>query len=373
MSGLSLSNSNSRKSKPSDSRVEMELETLKDTFEKKADEKFEEEEPWRKNPFYSNFPGDANDEKKSEGNSESDWKLGYDDSMYWNTELKNGGIRADFATNLGFLTTPPMRKSDGLIHMTFTEKCLFEHRVLLSMDEINHLHQEPQGGAFWLGIRTVPSDTSSKSGDMLGLTPYKDALPINSAFRSVYQNFKGIPQTQWGIDIENYISQSYVNELTLRVVKAFRNQRKKGMVHSKHLFFTFRGQKIPVPDLNKDPVVECKNNSTMAIPGYHAGKHSNDDIVFINGVACGLAEYKAPAPKKLLPNEFIYVNHDKKRVESVNEFFQDRFVLYPDTPIYQYSQLQRNLYATRYYFPTIRWIDHVPCTSFCTAKICIHF
>jgi hypothetical protein len=140
---------------------------------------------------------------------------------------------------------------------------------------------------------------------------------------------------------------------------AFRTQRKNGQTNAKNMFFTFRKQKFPVTDLNADPVVHVRNSATWINPFWPMDSASLDAVVFIQYICAGGAEFKAPSPKKLIAVIFV----DKRGFAHIDpDELLKHSVMYTNIPVYQFPQLQYNLYTLRNLYPTARWIDYVPWT-----------
>lgn len=227
-----------------------------------------------------------------------------------------------------FLNLPPMTRGEALRGMGILDRMIYEMLILLSsLTLLCTIWQYAQKSTLWLWARTgriTGSTTAAAVGHQRG-TPV-----CKAAYQSLWTKFKGNVASQWGSGKEVYATQCYVNDLLRIVVTEFRKQRREGKVQ-KTKSFVFRGQTIPVPDVNQDPVVEVRHYGLFIDPWNHHRGVSPDGVVFINDVACGALEVKCA--------------------------YADRFALYANIHPYYYDQIMCELYLCNRYWPTIRWLD----------------
>ena len=227
-----------------------------------------------------------------------------------------------------FLNLPPMTRGDALRGMSVLDRMIYEMLILLSsLTWLATIWQYAQKSALWLWARTgriTGSTTAAAVGHQRG-TPV-----CKAAYQSMWTKFKGNVASEWGSGKEVYGTQCYVNDLLRIVVTEFRKQRREGKVQ-KTMTFVFRGQTIPVPDIDQDPVVEVRHYGLLIDPWNHHRGVSPDGVVFINDVACGALEVKCA--------------------------YADLFALYVNIHPYYYDQIMCELYLCNRYWPTIRWLD----------------
>lgn len=236
-----------------------------------------------------------------------------------------------------FLNQAPLTRGDALRGMTKMERFIFEFLILLTpLLLIAKIWQFAQKSVAWLWARTGRI-TGSTTGTAVG---QQRGTPImKGPFESLYAKFKGNKASKWGSGKEVYGTQCYCNDFKRLVTTVFREQRASGAIQATMAdgetngYFTFRNQKIPVPDINNEPSVEVRHYGLLIDPWNHQRGVSPDGVCFINGLAVGVLEVKC-----------AYAN-DKS--------------LYVNVRLYYFSQLMNELYLGHILWPTIHWLDFV--------------
>jgi len=262
--------------------------------------------------------------------------------------------------NMVFLNRAPWTRA------TFLKLCyaqvytreLLQKLVFLKPDEIVMCARFPQGRKWWEWSRKGRR-TGTAFAVGLSMSPHK--RPCRGAFASQYLKTVGSEQnTRWGNDTEKFGAQKYVNHLTRLVVSVFRAQRRMGYV-ARTGCFVFRNQRIRVPDINVDPVVElCHFGQLVDFWNQWMGT-SNDGVVIINGLPVGIFENKSPAPRctGVAVRDPGVATCDPDRLRA-------SLKMYSYMPEEYFCQLQMNLYIAHRYWPTVRWADfnvYTPFTS----------
>lgn len=234
--------------------------------------------------------------------------------------------RVSVDQNMNFLNRSPLSRFEGLTQMTVWERAVFTFLVVVRpisfLLDIVRFKQKTKEWKWARKGRITGSITASAVGQL------RMTRVLKAAWDTAYRVFEGFAATDWGSGKEVYGTQSYANDFAKVVTKVFRQQRLQGKIKT---HFEFRGQQIPVPDINKDPVVEVRHFGLLIDPWNHWRGVSPDGVIFVNGVACGVLEIKCPYAKK----NALYVN------------------IKP----YYYNQIQCEMYICRLYWPTIQWVD----------------
>jgi hypothetical protein len=255
--------------------------------------------------------------------------------------------RLKAADHLAFLASAaPASRGAALRSMGELERLIYEFLVVLvPAGLLRRIWQFPQKSAAWLWARTGRI-TGSSTGNAVGHNRGTPVLKV--AYEAVFAKFKGNIASEWGAGKEVYAVQSYVNDLNRLVTREFRDQRRRGLVVQRRDaaraagggsgdrgcgWFAFRNQRVPVPDVDADPIVEVRHYGLLIDPWNHQRGVSPDGVVFVNGVAVGILEIKCPFAK----NKSLYVNIKQ----------------------YYFDQLMCELYIGHLYWPTCHWLDFV--------------
>ncbi len=238
--------------------------------------------------------------------------------------------RTNTALHQAFLEKPCPVRGDALRSMTPIEQMIFNYVVAIRpANLLQTISRFPQKSAEWKWARNGRI-TGSATGPAIGY--HRKSPALKAAWASIYTTFKGCAPTEWGSGKEVYAVRCYIEDLNRLVSKVFRAQRKSGIV-AKTNTFVFRGQTIPVPDINCDPIVSIRHYGLLIDPWNHFRGVSPDGIIVINGVVAGCLEVKCP--------------------------FGKQKSLYPIIPKYYFSQLQCEMYISRIFWPDVRWLDFV--------------
>jgi hypothetical protein len=231
---------------------------------------------------------------------------------------------------------PPLTRGEALRRMSEIERMVFSFLVRLRpLSLLQRIWSLPQKSEPWKWAR-MGRITGSSTGAAVGQQRKTRVKKV--AYAAVYLKFKGNAATIWGSGKEVYAAKCYANDLQRLVTECFRAQRRSGAIQATAdspdgLHFVFRNQKIAVPDIDLDPVVEIRHYGLLVDPWNHWRGVSPDGVIFINGIACGVLEVKCSFGKK--------------------------YSLYTNVRPYYYNQLQCELYIGNRYWPTIRWLDFV--------------
>lgn len=236
-----------------------------------------------------------------------------------------------------FLSSPPMSRGEALRSMGVLERMVYEFLIILTpLSLLCKIWQFAQKSVQWLWARTgrlTGSHTSVAVGHQRG-TPI-----MKGPYESIFSKFKGNKASQWGSGKEVYATQCYCNDFKRLVTHVFRSQRREKQLlrlkegGKERLYFVFRNQRIPVPNIDQDPEVEVRHYGLLIDPWNHHRGVSPDGIVFVNGVAVGVLEVKCA--------------------------YAQQKSLYPNIHTYYFDQIQSELYIGHLYWPTIQWVDFV--------------
>lgn len=294
-------------------------------FSDDSSSKHSEKEEHMSQKYDHDDAGDEEEEEEVHGEYEHDEDAERVPGLAKKSFLRN--LRPD--DHQRFLSQAPMTRGDALRNMNPIERMIFEFLIILSpILIVSKIWQFPQKSAPWLWARTGRL-TGSHTGVAVG---HQRGTPImKGPYESTYIKFKGNKASMWGSGKEVYATQCYVNDLARVVTNVFREQRQSGAITATG-YFIFRNQKIPVRDINEEPLVEVRHYGLLIDPWNHNRGVSPDGIVFVNGVAVGVLEVKCP---------------DQGRS------------LYINIKTYYFDQIMSELYIGHLYWPTIHWVDFV--------------
>jgi hypothetical protein len=279
-------------------------------------------------------PGGVEEEREQE---EVHGAYERDDSAVLELGRKSCLYRLQAGHHLYFLAERPLGRREAMLGMTWLERLIYENVIMLSSPaELARIWQYPQKSPEWLRAR-VGCITGSTTGTAVG---HQRGTPIlRGAFDTHYAPFLGNIASAWGSGKEVYGTQCYVNDLQRLVTRVFRLQRRSGALAAtmtdgwSNGWFTFRGQQIAVPDIDKDPVVLVRHYGQIRDPWNHHRGVSPDGVVFINNIPVGVLEVKCA--------------------------FANQKALYVNVRPYYYDQLMTELYTGHLFYPSIRWLDFV--------------
>jgi hypothetical protein len=273
----------------------------------------------------------ANEKNSKEKENETD----KDEYSNKSVTATNGGRDSRFYNlnmnhHLEFLKEPCLSRGSYLQNMTELQRLIFDYLVAIRPTKLlKEIICFPQKSAQWKWARNGRI-TGSSTGSAIGY--HREYLPLTTAWKSVYTTFNSNVATEWGSEKEAYAARCYVEDLNRLVSTVFRAQRLSGYV-KQHGGFEFRGQFIPVTNIDKDPEVAIRHYGLIIDPWCHWRGVSPDGIIEINGVVVGCLEIKCPYAKQ----------HS----------------LYPTLPKYYFTQLQCEMYISRLFWPDVCWLDFV--------------
>ena len=206
--------------------------------------------------------------------------------------------------NLQWLAeAPPRTRGEALRRMSPVERMVFTFLVRLKpLSLLSRIWSLPQKSEAWKWARTGRI-TGSSTGSAVGQQRKTRVKKV--AYSAVYLKFKGNVATVWGSGKEVYATRCYANDLQRVVTECYRAQRRSGAVEASattvnspeggsrvEYSFVFRNQRIPVTDIDADPVVEVRHYGLLIDPWNHWRGVSPDGVIFINGIPCGVLEAK---------------------------------------------------------------------------------